>query len=115
MNVTAASFQVPGSCIMSGTNLPVLPIGRWLSSAWMAGIPASHDKEYNLNINLTSRLHRRGATAARLWRRCDFSPAHISLHSSFLSILPQAPKLRILISPNIGKKWLLVHRSQSLF
>lgn len=104
MNVTAVLLQVPGSYIMSGTNLPVLPTGRWLSSAWIAGIPASHDTEYNLNINLTSLLRCRGATAAQLWRQFDFSPAHVSLHNSFLSILPQAPKLRILTSPYIGKK-----------
>ena len=69
----------------------------------MAGVPASWDTEYSLNINLTNLLHHGGAAAAQLRRQSDLSPAHVSLCTSFLSILTQAHNLKILISPNTGK------------
>ena len=45
MNVTAASLQVPGSYIMSGTNLPVLP-----------DFPLSHLHNHTITLPLFSTL-----------------------------------------------------------
>ena len=53
MNVTAVLLQVPGFYIMSGTNLPVLPTGRWLQRSEAAaergqGIQTQHKEATGL-------------------------------------------------------------------